>query len=72
MNGLAAKLPIVYIVRDEWRDVVTNHAARSTPCARVVAFGKHMMFWEHSDRFNEEISDFLNRLDSDSIAAGDP
>ncbi len=60
--GLEGQVPLLIIVRDEWNDIVGGFAAEKLPSAQVVAFGKHMMFWDQADRFNAELADFLARL----------
>ncbi|MEO1143176.1 MAG: alpha/beta hydrolase [Pseudomonadota bacterium] len=63
LEALNGKLPLLVIVREEWSDVVRNHVKEKLSCAKVSVFGKHMMFWEHSERFNSELSAFLDSLD---------
>lgn len=50
--ALDGRIPLLYVVREEWRDLATQWASRNTPSAEVVAFGKHMMFWERPEEFN--------------------
>ena len=57
--ALNARVPLLYVVREELGPRVSRWAARHTPSARVEAFGGHMMFWERADEFNRVLSDFL-------------
>lgn len=62
VKALEGKLPLYYIVREEWRENATNWAKANTPSAKVVVMGKHMMFYEHADAFNAEFDDFLKTV----------
>lgn len=59
--ALNARVPLLYIVREEMGPRVSRWAARHTPSARVEAFGGHMMFRERADEFNRLLSGFLAR-----------
>jgi len=59
-------MPMQFLVREEWRDVVTTWRDAHAPSAKVAAFGKHLMFWERSRELNELLERFL-----ESIPAGD-
>jgi pimeloyl-ACP methyl ester carboxylesterase len=60
--GQHGKLPLLIVVRAEWERVVTEWRDRHAPSARIVAMGKHMMFWERSAAFNAELDAFLERV----------
>ncbi|MGI9316664.1 MAG: alpha/beta fold hydrolase [bacterium] len=64
---LSPKLPLIYIVRKERGEIVSNWAEENTPAARVVSFGEHMMFWERPNEFNSVFIDYLEncRLGAD-------
>jgi hypothetical protein len=49
-------------VREEWQGVAEKWAHINTPSAKVVAMGKHLMFWERFAAFNEELSRFLDEV----------
>ena len=57
--ALNARMPLLYVVREELGPRVSRWAARHTPAARVEALGGHLMFWERADEFNRLLSDFL-------------
>ena len=59
--ALNAALPLLYYVRDERREVVSQWAQMYTPRALVQAHGGHMMFWEQAETFNANLCDFLAR-----------
>ena len=56
-------MPLLYIVREEWKDAAPNLAAPNTPSVNVVAMGKHLMFWERHTDFNAVLDRFLARLE---------
>mgnify|MGYP001218408998 CR=1 FL=1 len=60
--AIEGQIPLLYLVREEWRDLVTDWAHRNTSSARVEAFGSHLMFWEQPDRFNRLLDAFLSDL----------
>lgn len=60
--ALDGKVPMLFVVREEWRDVVTTWRDAHAPSAKVAAFGKHLMFWERSREFNEVLERFLDSM----------
>jgi non-heme chloroperoxidase len=60
--ALDGRIPLLYVVREEWRDLAMQWASRNTPSAEVVAFGKHMMFWERPEEFNAVLDRYLEGL----------
>ena len=52
-------VPLLYVVSEGLGPVVNDWAAHNTPAARVAAFGKHLMFWERCERFNDVLLEFL-------------
>ena len=59
---LESKLPLLYIVREEWGEVVNKWANENTPSAKVVTMGKHIMFWERFTEFNGLLDSFLDEV----------
>jgi non-heme chloroperoxidase len=39
-----------------------NWASANTPSAEVIAYGKHMSFWEHPEVFNKALDEFLAKI----------
>ncbi len=62
LKALNNKVPLLYVVREEWKDLGTAWASANTPAAEVVAFGKHMMFWERHEQFNAVLDQFLEAV----------
>lgn len=63
LKALDGKIPLLYVVRDEMKDVADEWIKANTPSATVVYMGKHMMFWERADEFNSVVDEFLNGVD---------
>lgn len=62
LKALNGKLPLLFVVRVEWRQIVSDWAKANAPAAEVVVMGKHLMFWERSQEFNTVLDRFLARL----------
>ncbi len=60
--GLDKKLPVYVFVRDEWAAIVESWIKQHTPDATFSHMGKHLMFWEHPQKFNQQLDAFLNTL----------
>jgi len=55
--------PILYVLREEWSESAKNWIANNTPNADVFVLGKHMMFWQHPQQFNQRLDEFLEKVD---------
>ncbi|WP_010677629.1 alpha/beta fold hydrolase [Bacillus timonensis] len=53
-------VPTLTIVAEHWSDIAVRYTKELTPETQVEVLGGHMMFWEHSEKFNEIVVDFLN------------
>lgn len=62
LKGLNRKLPMLFVMREEWRQSVAGWIKANAFDAELVIIGKHLMFWEHSERFNAALDHFLDRL----------
>lgn len=62
LKSLNDRVPLLYIVREEWQNLAKEWASEHTPAAEVVALGKHMMFWERHEEFNRILDRFLGRV----------
>ena len=62
--ALEGKMPLLYVVRDEVKEVADTWIKSNTPSATAVYMGKHMMFWERSEEFNQVIDNFLSGIES--------
>ncbi|TYR72801.1 alpha/beta hydrolase [Rossellomorea vietnamensis] len=52
-------LPTLYVVAEHWAETATTYLSKLTPKASVEVLGGHLMFWEHSEKFNDIIERFL-------------
>lgn len=59
LKALEGEMPMLYIVRDEMKTVADKWIKTNTPSATVVYLGKHMMFWEKPNEFNNVVDEFL-------------
>ncbi len=62
LTGLEGKIPLLYTVRAEVKNVVKAWAKQQTPSATVVAFGEHMLFWEFPEKYNKVLTDYLSSI----------
>ncbi|MBM7662901.1 pimeloyl-ACP methyl ester carboxylesterase [Bacillus mesophilus] len=53
-------VPTLTIVAEHWGEVATAYLQKLAPQGKVKVLGGHMMFWEHSETFNEIIEEFLS------------
>ena len=60
--NLEGKLPLYYIVRDEWANIVRQWRDKNTPSAKLSSKGRHLMFWEYPSEFNQMLEAFLAEL----------
>ena len=52
-------VPTLTIVAEHWADTAKNFVAQHAPQSAVEVLGGHMMFWEHAEKFNQIIGQFL-------------
>ena len=64
LAALEGKMPLLYVVRDEMKEVADKWIKSNTPTSTAVYMGKHLMFWERSDEFNKVLDKFLSGIDS--------
>ncbi|MGI0117904.1 alpha/beta fold hydrolase [Zooshikella sp. RANM57] len=57
--ALEGKMPLLYVVRNEMKEVADKWIKANTPSATTVYMGKHMMFWERPKEFNKVVDEFL-------------
>ncbi len=62
LEALDGAVPLLFVVRDDLRAVVTAWSCRHTPRAEVVAMGPHLMLREQPKEFNALFDRFLARL----------
>ncbi|MEH7385641.1 alpha/beta hydrolase [Bacillus sp. JJ1521] len=53
-------VPTLTIVAEHWAEIAEKYTNELTPESQVKVLGGHMMFWEHDEKFNKFVKDFLN------------
>ncbi|MFE8698664.1 alpha/beta fold hydrolase [Cytobacillus sp. FJAT-53684] len=53
-------VPTLNVVAEHWAETAIKYINQLTPEAKVEVLGGHMMFWEHSEKFNEVVKCFMN------------
>lgn len=56
---LIENVPTLTIAAEHWGDTARSFMQRISPEARVEVLGGHLMFWEHSGKFNQILERFL-------------
>lgn len=59
---LDGNVPVMYYVREDWRDVAMTWIQEHAPHAVVESHGHHAMFWEAPGVFNAALDAFLERV----------
>lgn len=52
-------LPSMTIVAEHWKNTAVPFLKKNFPNTKVEVLGGHMMFWEHAEKFNQILSDFI-------------
>jgi pimeloyl-ACP methyl ester carboxylesterase len=61
LEKLSREVPTLHVLGEEDAATAKPWLEKNAPKARVEVLGRHMMFWEDSEAFNEVFSDFLTR-----------
>lgn len=61
--ALEGKMPMLYVVRNEMKGVADKWIKANTPSATAAYMGKHMMFWERPEAFNQVVDVFLATIE---------
>ena len=54
-------IPVLTVVAEHWGEMARVFMGKVAPGSQVEVFGGHLMFWEHSGKFNELLETFLNK-----------
>ena len=60
--ALEGKMPLLYVTREEWKEVADKWIKANTPSAQAEYLGKHMMFWERPVEFNKILDRYLSQF----------
>ncbi|GGA66753.1 alpha/beta fold hydrolase [Ornithinibacillus halotolerans] len=55
----STSLPTLTVVAEHWADIATAYTKALSPDTQIEVLGGHMMFWEHDEKFNRLLEDFL-------------
>jgi non-heme chloroperoxidase len=59
---LSDSLPTLYLIAEHWADTAVPFMNRNFPNIQTTVLGDHMMFWEHAERFNSLLEEFIASL----------
>ncbi|KZX51285.1 hypothetical protein A3709_10705 [Halioglobus sp. HI00S01] len=62
LKNLDGKIPVYLFVREEWATAVGAWKDQYLRSAKFSHTGKHLMFWERHEVFNQYLDVFLNEL----------
>ncbi|MBC5637947.1 alpha/beta hydrolase [Ornithinibacillus sp. BX22] len=58
--SIASKsLPTLTVIAEHWSDTATNFMKKHVPQTQLEVLGGHMMFWEHHQKFNTILDEFI-------------
>lgn len=52
-------VPTLYVIAEHWAETAVPFMQNNFPKIKTEVFGGHMMFWEHSERFNSVLEAFI-------------
>lgn len=55
-------IPSLSIIAEHWSETAVPYMNRKCPKTATAILGGHLMFWEHPERFNKILEDFLSSL----------
>jgi non-heme chloroperoxidase len=53
------KVPVLTVVAEHWSNIARNYTRSLSPNTQIETLGGHMMFWEHSEKFNNIVQNFI-------------
>jgi non-heme chloroperoxidase len=62
LTSLSEALPTMYVIAEHWADTAVAFMGRQFPRVQTQVFGGHLMFWEHPERFNTTLRQFVAQL----------
>jgi non-heme chloroperoxidase len=55
-------IPTLSIIAEHWAETAVAFTDKHFPNTQSAVLGGHLMFWEHSDKFNKLIDDFISSI----------
>ncbi len=59
------RIPTLTVVAEHWADRALPYTKQISPTSKIEVLGGHMMFWEHSEKFNGILEAFINGIKTD-------
>lgn len=59
LTRLDGERPSLFVIAEHWAETARPYIEKNWPNAHVEVLGGHMMFWEHPEKFNAILRDFL-------------
>ncbi|MFS0674144.1 alpha/beta fold hydrolase [Ornithinibacillus sp. 179-J 7C1 HS] len=56
---LSKALPTLTVVAEHWAETAIAYTKKLSPQTKIEVLGGHMMFWEHEEKFNNILENFL-------------
>jgi len=56
------KIPALSIIAEHWAETAVAFMNKHCPKTKTTVLGGHAMFWEHPEKFNRILEDFLAAL----------
>jgi len=56
------EIPTLNFIAQHWADAAVPYMERLVPKTKNVVFGGHLLFWEHHEKFNQVLTEFLGKL----------
>ncbi len=60
---LDESLPALDIVAEHWADTAVPFLKKNFPNTKTAVLGGHMMFWEHPEKFNSILTEFIKSIE---------
>lgn len=58
-KALSKSVPTLTVLAEHWAKTAVAYTENLTPESKIEVLGGHMMFWEHAEKFNEILSNFV-------------
>jgi non-heme chloroperoxidase len=55
-------LPALYVIAEHWAETAVPFVQKHLPKTKTEVLGGHMMFWEHAQKFNQILDEFIGSL----------
>ncbi len=59
---LDAERPTLYVLAEHWAETAQSFLKEHMPNTATKVLGGHMMFWEHAEKFNSMVDEFVKKI----------